>query len=182
MRRQRWISKLNLAGGQTTQLMINDLATDKDILQMVDWEYRAMHLRRVYYSAFKPVKGTPLEHAPPGSVLRQQRLYNVDFLLRVYGYQLKEVEAVLNDGMLPREDPKRALARLMFDAPVDINEASYEDLIRIPGIGPRTARKILTRKGRITRYEQLQQLGGGVKRAQPFIELDGKRQTVLSQF
>lgn len=182
VRRQHWISKLNVAGGQTTQLIINDLATDKDILQMVDWEYQTMQLKRVYFSAFKPVKGTPLEHEPPGSVLRQHRLYNVDFLMRVYGYQLKEVAAVLNDGMLPREDPKLVLARATFDAPVDINEASYEDLIRIPGIGPRTARKILTRKGEITRYEQLQQLGGGLKRAKPFIELNGKRQTVLGQF
>jgi predicted DNA-binding helix-hairpin-helix protein len=182
LRRQRWISKLDLAGGQTTQLIINDLATDKDILQMVDWEYQKMHLRRVYFSAFKPVKGTPLEHETPGSVLRQHRLYNVDFLMRAYGYRLKEFEAVLNDGMLPREDPKLALARATFDAPVDINEASYEELIRIPGIGPRTARKLITRQGKITRYEQLQQLGGGAKRAKPFIELDGKRQTVLSQF
>lgn len=182
LRRQRWISQLTVPGGQTTQLMINDLATDKEILQMVDWEYRALHLKRVYYSAFKPVKGTPLEHETPGSVLRQHRLYNVDFLLRVYGYQLSEFEPVLHEGMLPREDPKLALARATFDAPVDLTEASYEDLIRIPGIGPRTARKLLTRKGKITRYEQLQQLGGAVKRAQPFIELNGRRQTVLSQF
>jgi predicted DNA-binding helix-hairpin-helix protein len=182
LRRQAWISRFNLAGGQTTQLIVNDRATDKEMLKMVDWEYRHINLRRVYFSAFRPVKGTPLEYEAPGSVLRQNRLYNVDFLLRVYGYQIKEFELVMEDGMLPGQDPKLVLAQATFDAPVDINEAPYEALIRIPGIGLRTARKIVEHKAKITTFEQLQKLGGWVKRAKPFIEIGGKRQTMLSQF
>jgi predicted DNA-binding helix-hairpin-helix protein len=65
---------------------------------------------------------------------------------------------------------------------VDINEAPYEELIRIPGIGPRIARKIIENKVKITTYEQLQKLGGWLKRAKPFIDVGGKRQTTLSQF
>ena len=163
-------------------MIINDLATDKDILRMVDWEYRNINLRRVYFSAFTPVKGTPLENEKPGSLLRQNRLYNVDFLLRVYGYTIKEFDSVMEEGLLPRQDPKLAIAHANFDSPVDINEASYEELIRIPGIGPRTARRIVNSKDKITGYEQLHELGGWVKRAKPFIEIGGKRQTTLSEY
>ena len=182
LRRQAWISRFNLAGGQTTQMIINDMATDKDILRMVDWEYRTINLRRVYFSAFMPLKGTPLENEKPGSLLRQNRLYNVDFLHRIYGYTIKEFDSVMEDGMLPRQDPKQALAQANFDSPVDVNEASYEELIRIPGIGPRTARKIIDSKDKINRYEQLHEFGGWVKRAKPFIEVGGKRQVMLSEF
>ena len=58
LRRQAWISKMNLRSGQTTQMIINNLATDKDVLKMVDWEYKNIELKRMYFSAFKPVKGT----------------------------------------------------------------------------------------------------------------------------
>ena len=109
-------------------------------------------------------------------------MYNLDFLLRVYGYTIEEFELVMEDGMLPGQDPKLALAQAMFDSPVDINEAPYEELIRIPGIGPRTARKIVENKVKITTFEQLQKLGGWVKRAKPFIDVGGKRQSMLSQF
>jgi len=143
LRRQRWISKLGLSGGQSTQMIINDMSTDIDVLKTADRQYRTLRLRRVYFSAFAPVKGTPLESAQPGSPVRQNRLYNVDFLMRDYGYVLKEFLAVMDGGMLPREDPKLAMARKTFDRPVDINEASYDELIRIPGIGPGTASKIL---------------------------------------
>jgi len=84
--------------------------------------------------------------------------------------------------MLPRQDPKLALAQANFDSPIDINEASYEELIRIPDIGPRTARRIVESTDTISRYEQLHELSGWVKRAKPFIEVGGKRQTTLSEY
>jgi predicted DNA-binding helix-hairpin-helix protein len=115
-------------------------------------------------------------------LLRQNRLYNLDFLLRVYGYTIEEFELVMEDGMLPGQDPKLALAQATLESPVDISEAPYEELIRIPGIGPRTARKIVENKVKITTYEQLQKLGGWIKRAKPFIKVGSKRQTMLSQF
>lgn len=182
LRRQAWISRFDLPGGQTTQMIINDLATDKDILKMVDWEYMNLNLSRVYFSAFRPVKGTPLENAEPGSLVRQNRLYNVDFLLRAYGYKIKEFDLVMGAGMLPRQDPKLALAQATFESPLDINEASYDELIRVPGVGPKTARKIVESKVKITKYEQLHELGGWIKRAKPFIEVGGKRQAMLGEF
>ncbi|RMF55753.1 radical SAM protein [Candidatus Woesearchaeota archaeon] len=180
LRRQAWISRMNLSGGQTTQLILNSLATDKEVLRMVRWEYDELKLKRVYYSSFRPVKGTPLENEPAEPLQRQNRLYNVDFLLRKYQFRIKEFHKIMIDGMLPKEDPKTALARLYFDKPVDINEASYEELIRIPGIGPKTAGKI--KRTKITKYEQLHKLGGQIKKAMPFIIIDGKRQTMIKEF
>ncbi len=181
LRRQAWISRLNLRGGQTTQMIVNNLASDKDVLKMANWEYSKLKLRRVYYSSFKPVKGTPLENVKPEPLTRQNRLYNVDFLMRKYNYKLKEFNEIMDDGMLPRKDPKLALAMASFDSALDINQASYEELIRVPGIGPKTAQKIVS-GNKITRYRQLHQLGGWVKRAKPFISVDGMRQKMLCEF
>jgi len=179
LRRQAWISKLHK--NQTTQMIVNNLATDKDVLKMCDWEYEKLNLRRIYFSAFRPVKGTPLENEKPESLLRQNHLYNVDFLRRSYGFKLKEFDLIMEDGMLPNEDPKLALAKATFDSPLDINESSYSELIRIPGIGPKTAEKILN-GNKIRKYENLHKLGGWVKRAKPFISVDGKRQKMLCEF
>lgn len=182
LRRQAWISKMGLRGGQTTQMIINKLSNDKDVLKMTDWEYNNFGLKRMYFSAFRPVKGTPLENEKPESMLRQNHLYNVDFLMREYKYKVKEFNSIMDDGMLPWEDPKLALAKVNFDSPLDINEASYEELIRVPGIGPKTAMKIVESKEKIERYSQLNKLGGWINRAKPFIDVGGKRQTMLMEF
>jgi len=179
LRRQEWISELNLSGGQTTQVIVNDMATDEEILRMLDREYKKFDLRRVYFSGFKPIKGTPLENEKPCPLHRQNLLYKVDFLMRVYGYGIEEFKLIMEGGMLPYEDPKLALAKATFDSPIDINEASYEELVRIPGIGPKAARKIVESKGKITSYRELKGLGVWVKRAKPFIEVNGKKQTML---
>jgi len=179
LRRQAWISRLTK--NQATQLIVNNLATDKDILKMCDWEYDKLSLKRIYFSAFRPVKGTPLENEKAEPLARQNHLYNVDFLRRCYNYKFKEFNQIMTNGMLPDEDPKLALAKANFDGPIDINQVSYDELIRIPGIGLKTAEKII--KGpKIKRYEDLHLLGGWVKRAKPFIEVDGKRQKMLAEF
>ncbi|MBW2977909.1 helix-hairpin-helix domain-containing protein, partial [Candidatus Woesearchaeota archaeon] len=154
---------------------------DKDILKMMDWEYDTLNLRRIYFAAFRPVQGTPLENEKPESLQRQNHLYNVDFLRRNYNFKLKEFDSIMQDGMLPSQDPKLALAKANFDSAIDINEASYEELIRIPGIGPKTAEKI-SAGARIMKYEDLHKLGGWIKRAKPFITVDGKRQKMLNEF
>jgi predicted DNA-binding helix-hairpin-helix protein len=185
LRRQAWLSRFNLSGGQTTQMMVTKHSTDKDVLKMTDWEYTNFKLKRVYYSAFRPVEGTPLENDKPEPMSRQNHLYNADFLLKQYNFKLKEFENVFENGMLPKEDPKLAIAKANFDRAIDINEADYEELIRIPGIGPKTANNILQfvqNKGKITKYEELNNLGTFVDRAKPFIEVDGKRQKMLVEF
>ncbi len=183
LRRQAWISKMGLKSGQSTQVILNQLATDKDILKMAKWEYEQIGIRRMYFASFSPVKGTPLENEKAEPLARQSHLYNIDFLVRSYNYTFREFESIMNDGMLPRnEDPKLALAKANFEARIEINEASYEELIRIPGIGPKTAEKIAASKERITRYEQLHKFGARVESAKPFISVDGKRQMMLAEF
>lgn len=179
LKRQAWISKLH--GNQTTQMMVNRLSSDKDVLRMTNWEYSKLELKRVYYSAFRPVKGTALENEKAEPLIRQNRLYNADFLMREYQFKLKELNSIMDNGMLPREDPKLVLARENFDGALDINEASYEELIRVPGIGPKTAQRIVA-GAKIKKYEDLHELGGWVKRAKPFIVVDGKRQKRLIEF
>jgi len=158
------------------------MATDKEVLRMSDWEYDSMSLKRVYYSAFTPIKGTPMENCKPETLNRQNRLYNADFLLRDYGFKLKEFDIIMENGMLPGEDPKLAMAKATMDFREDINESSYEHLIRIPGIGKKTALKILHSKEKITKYEQLDKFGVFVERAKPFIKIGLKRQTRISDF
>ncbi|MBU0471801.1 MAG: helix-hairpin-helix domain-containing protein [Nanoarchaeota archaeon] len=181
LKRQAWILKMNLRSGQTTQMILNCLSTDKDVLKMMKWEYEQIKIKRMYFSAFRPVKGTLLENEKAEPEIRQNRLYNVDFLIRDYHFNFKDFNQVMNEGMLPREDPKLALAKATFDKPIDINEASYEELIRIPGIGPTTAKKII-QGNKIKKYEDLHKLGGWINRAKPFIEIEGKRQKMLMEY
>ncbi|HII71410.1 TPA: radical SAM protein [Candidatus Woesearchaeota archaeon] len=182
LKRQVWIKQLKPGWGQSTQMIVNDKATDKDVLKRTEWEYSAMELRRVYYSAFRPVPGTTMEREKEESLHRQNHLYNCDFLLREYKYKLSEFDVVMEDGMLPKEDPKLAIAMATFDGALDVNEATYEELIRVPGIGPRTAARIVGMKGKIKKYEDLHKFGGWVNRAKPFISVDGRRQKMLMEF
>lgn len=180
LRRQSWISRLHR--NQTTQLILNKNSRDSDILKMMDWEYDNLHLRRIYFSAFRPIPGTDLENEKPEKLTRQNHLYNVDFLRRQYGFSLNDFKLIMDDGMLPNEDPKLALAKSCFDKPIDINEADYSELIRIPGIGVKTAKNIMKIQGRIRKYEDLNNIGVAIERAKPFISVDGKTQKMISAY
>lgn len=182
IRRQAWVKRLRPPGGQSTQLIVNGLATDEDILRMMRWEYDEMELHRIYYSAFRPVPGTPLEQEKAVPGWREHRLYNADFLYRAYGFSFEELRSVMDGGMLPREDPKLVMARDTFDGPVDINEASYEELLRVPGIGLMTASRLSERRKRVTSYLELKRMGANLNLARPFIIVDGKRQRSLLDF
>src|SRR4030042_6955179 len=105
-----------------------------------------MEVRRVYFSAFRPIRGTPLEELSPTSPLREHRLYQADWLFRVYGFSLPELEYALGErGNLPLgKAPKLVIAHKQpWLYPVDINKASYAELLRVPGIGPVSARRIV---------------------------------------
>ncbi len=182
LRRQAWISKMKLMGGQTSQMIVTNNSTDKDILKMTNWEYTHLELRRMFYAAFRPVKGTPMGNDEAVPLLRQNRLYNVDFLMRKYGYKLKEIDNVFVDDMLPRGDPKLVMAQQTFGGDgIDPNEASYSELIRVPGIGPKIAQKIVNGY-KIKKLRDLHALGGSVRRAKPFIIVNGHRQKMLREF
>jgi putative DNA modification/repair radical SAM protein len=186
VRRQAWIKRMKLPSGQTTQLVVGSSdETDYELLSMINWEYKNLDLKRGYYSAFIPVPKTALEKRSATPLAREHRLYNVDFMLRKYKIPFSDFKQIMQDGMLPNEDPKVALARETFDAPVEINDASYEELLRVPGIGPLSAVRIkkITSIGRkITRLNELHNIGVVLKRAETFIKVDGRGQRNLGMW
>jgi len=167
-----------LKAGVTTQLVVGG-ADDKDreILSLSHNLYRDHNLRRVYYSAFTPVEDTPLEDLPPCPPLREFRLYQADFLLRKYDFTPQELIFDQKGNLYLDKDPKLAWALNNMDRfPVEINEASLEELIRVPGIGRISAKRIIeVRKDtKLKELEQLKNLGAVTNRARRFITLDGK--------
>jgi putative DNA modification/repair radical SAM protein len=160
--------------GQSTQMIVGaDAATDATILGQSTRLYGDYKLKRVYYSAFSPIPDAtaklPLIKPP---LMREHRLYQADWLLRFYGFDVSEITSARPDGNLDLEvDPKLAWAlqnRHLF--PVDVNRASREMLLRVPGFGTRSVSRILsTRRHRTLRYEDLQRLGASLKKARAFI-------------
>ncbi|NYT01697.1 MAG: radical SAM protein, partial [Methanosarcinales archaeon] len=130
--RQRYIrdlmSRVSLPAGQTTQLVVGGAGEcDQEIFQRVVQEYREMGVKRAYYSAFTPVPGTPFQSRPPQEPWREHRLYQVDWLYRIYGFAPREIQPAFNeDGFLANCDPKMAIARQSLEGPVDPQQASYQ--------------------------------------------------------
>ena len=142
--------------GIDTQLIVGAVE-DNDLqhIRTTEWLYKKLGLRRVYYSGFEPIPQTPLEKRPTCPPWREYRLYQASFLIRDYGITSKELETILNDkGFLPNMDPKRVLAKINPEIfPVDLNTASFHEIVRIPHIGPTTAKKILeARKTKSIKY------------------------------
>ncbi|MFC1755360.1 radical SAM protein [Thermoproteota archaeon] len=181
IKRQHWIKTLQPNNGQTTQIVVGAAGeSDKEVLSTMKWEYDNIELKRMYYSAFTPLHHTPFENKDKAPQWRANRLYNVDWLYRIYGYQMKELKEILVDDFLPNQDPKIAHAKIFLDNPVDINTASQKELIKVPGIGPKTARNIIIRrKERTLKRQHLHQAGAIMKRADPFIRVDGWTQKTL---
>jgi putative DNA modification/repair radical SAM protein len=162
----------------TTQFVVGAAGeSDKELLQTVVQFYRQFQLGRAYFSAFRPICGTKMEDAPAETPVREHRLYQADFLLRHYDFELDELPFD-EQGNLPRDvDPKLAWAlRHPERFPVEVTKAEREELLRVPGIGPETAERIVkTRKeGTLLTAEDLQRLGVRLKRAAPFLTLRGK--------
>ncbi len=184
LRRLQWIKRFlderpDKRGGQTTQFVVGASGeSDRDIVALAENLYDTMNLRRVYFSAFQPVPGTPLEGRLPTPLIREHRLYQVDFLFRKYGFRASDL-VYDESGNLPLEtDPKTLWARAHPEFfPVEVNRAPREVLLRVPGIGPVTAGRILRgrRQGKIRSLEDLSRLGGNAERAAAYVLLDGKR-------
>jgi predicted DNA-binding helix-hairpin-helix protein len=164
---------------QTTQFVVGASdETDRELLSTTARLYHEVDLARVYFSAFQPIVGTPLEHHPPTPPLREHRLYQSDFLLRQYGFTFDDL--VFDDaGNLPSEaDPKLAWAQAHPECfPVEVNRASREELLRVPGIGPTSASRILMlrSRGSFCQLSDLRKIGAVAKRAAPFVLLNGRR-------
>lgn len=165
--------------GQTTQMIIGASAeSDLHILGLTENLYTKMNLKRVYYSAYIAVNEGPLlpalATAPP--LIREHRLYQADWLLRFYKFQAHEILSPAAPNLDERLDPKAAWALRNFDFfPIDINRASYEELLRIPGIGITSAQRIIgTRRVAAIREQDLKKIGIVLKRARFFITINNK--------
>jgi predicted DNA-binding helix-hairpin-helix protein len=158
---------------------------DTELLRLTEYLHNKLRLKRVYFSAFRPIQDTPLENQPAESPLRQLRLYQAAFLIRDYGYELNDLP-MDSSACLPKNvDPKLAWAELhLRESPLEINKADFRELIRIPGIGPVTARAIvkLRRKNRFLQVEDLRKAGVNPDRASPFILVNGKNPAVQLSF
>jgi len=145
---------------------------DSEILRITHLLYKSYNLKRVFYSAFRPIKETPLENRPAASLVRHHRLYQADWLMRFYKF-LPEDIALDEDGfLLEAEDPKMAWARKHPEAyPVNLNKAGYWQLLKVPGIGPASAKKIMEirKESRIRDFYQLRGKRFQVKKIQEFI-------------
>lgn len=162
-----------------TQFVVGGVGeSDLELLTTTEFLHKQFRLRRVYFSAFSPVKDTPLENQPAENPLRQHRLYQSAFLFRDYGFDLEELAFDQQGNLSLEEDPKMAWAKQnLRENPVELNRADKEELLRIPGIGPKHAHTITSarRRGIIKEVTDLQKLGVATKRLKPFVLLDGKR-------
>jgi predicted DNA-binding helix-hairpin-helix protein len=162
-----------------TQFVVGAVGeNDVELLSTTAALYRQLRLRRAYFSSFNPIEDTPLENTPPSPPLRSARLYEASFLLRDYGFLMEELPFDEHGSLPLHTDPKLAWARLnLAETPVEVNRASREQLLRVPGIGPRSAAIILSarRQQRILSIEDLRKLGIQTTRAAPYLLLNGYR-------
>lgn len=166
--------------GQSTQMIIGATPeSDKHILTLTQALYDKYKLKRVFYSAYMPVSTSSLLPAPEGfqpPLLREHRLYQADWLLRYYGFRAEEILDDEQPDFDPRVDPKCSWALRHLDQfPVEARTADYEMLLRVPGIGVRSARRILTaRRAGPLSFDGLKKLGVVLKRAQYFLTCGGR--------
>ena len=165
--------------GQTTQMIIGASGeSDYAILSRSENLYKNFELKRVYYSGYVPVNKSGIlvsaDQAVP--MIREHRLYQADWLLRFYDFRANEILNEKDAFVDPFIDPKTNWAIKNFNLfPIEINRASYKELLRVPGIGVTSAKRIvMTRKYSTIRYEHFKKLGIVIKRAKYFITVNGE--------
>jgi len=170
--------------GVDTQMIVGAVDdNDWQYLQVTEWLYKRNCLKRVYYSGFEPIVQTPLEKGKACPPSREHRLYQCSFLIRDYGFKTDSFAPAVDDkGFLPNSDPKLALAKANSDMfPIDLNTATYFEMVRIPRVGPLTAKKILTaRKNfRINNSADLERIVGArlTRRIRRYVDLKDKKLT-----
>jgi predicted DNA-binding helix-hairpin-helix protein len=163
--------------GMTMQFVVGATPDDdRSILGRVTDLYAGGGIHHAHFSAFRPIRDTPMESTRAAPLLREHRLYQADYLLRQYGFTPGEV-VFEKDGNLPLTlDPKVAWALAHPDRfPVEVKLASVEELLRVPGIGPRSARRIVAERGTVRALGDLKKLGVVGDRAAGFLTLGGRR-------
>ncbi|MGD1962123.1 MAG: hypothetical protein ACFB2Y_24945 [Fulvivirga sp.] len=165
-------------GGQSTQVVVGATPeTDYHILNLSASLYKKQQLKRVYYSGYIPVSQDnrlPIVNQAP--LVRENRLYQADWLYRFYGFNMDEIVDKEQPSLDLKIDPKLGYALRNLDLfPVDINTAPYELILRIPGIGLKTAGMIVqSRKYGKVRYEDIKKMGAAMNRAKYFIQVTGR--------
>ena len=168
-----------IPAGQTTQMIIGASGeSDYAILSRSENLYKNFDLKRVYYSGYVPVNKSGILVSADQAVLmiREHRLYQADWLLRFYNFRADEILNEKDAFVDPFVDPKTNWAIKNFNLfPIEINKASYKELLRVPGIGVTSAKRIvMTRKYSTIRYEHLKKLGIVIKKAKYFITVNGE--------
>jgi predicted DNA-binding helix-hairpin-helix protein len=164
----------------TTQFVVGGVGeSDLELLSTTAYLHQQVRIARAYFSKFSPVEGTPLEDVAPANPWREHRLYQASFLLRDYGFDLEELPFSM-EGNLPLEkDPKAIWAQAnLAENPLEINRADRQELLRVPGIGPKGVQAVLAARGSggLRSLSDLRRiLGRQVNRAAPFVLIDGKR-------
>ena len=184
IKRLGWIAEA-APGRHTTQLVIGAAGeTDREIFDCVTSLYERVHPSRIYYSAFRALPKTRLALKASTPFWRSRRWYQMDYLIRDYGFSKEELLPLMDEhGALANDDPKALLAR--GRDPVDPNAASLDDLLHVPGIGAVTARAIIqARERRVIRMpKDLDLPGSCLKRALPYLAFPGgARQATLAGF
>jgi predicted DNA-binding helix-hairpin-helix protein len=164
----------------TTQFVVGGVGeSDLELLQTTVRLTKDYHMSRAYFSGFKPVSRTPLEDIPHVDPWRIFRLYQASYLVRDYGYAVEELTLGADRNLPVDRDPKIVWAdKYLAGNPVEVNLADRQELLRIPGIGPLGAARILRDRAggsRLTEAGQLDKLGIHAQRALPYILLNGRR-------
>ncbi|WP_048817826.1 putative DNA modification/repair radical SAM protein [Desulforamulus hydrothermalis] len=164
--------------GQSTQLIVGATAdSDLSIIKLSETLYSKFNLKRVYYAAFVPVSSNPkLPSISTPPLEREHRLYQADWLLRYYGFKAQELLTEARPNFKLELDPKSDWAlRNLHLFPVEVNQADYRHLLRVPGIGVKSAQKIIAaRRFHSLTYEDLHKIGVVLKRARYFITCRGQ--------
>lgn len=187
LQRMYWIKEMGSKDSkaenisQSTQFIVGAAGeNDKAIINTINSLYAKYKLTRTYFSTFVPIKDTPLENNTPTASYREGKLYQADFLMRIYKYKVSEFVYDNNNNLPSDLDIKLAIAlKNLEQFPKEINTSPYSELIKIPGIGPITATRILKlRKDciKISSLNQLKKLGAFTNRAQFFITIQGRLQ------
>ena len=181
-----WFGWNNHWPSLTTQFVVGGAdESDREILSITAALTGNLQLKRAYFSAFRPFNDTPLANHPTVPLRREQRLYQASFLLRDYGFALDDLSFDGQHNLLLNIDPKTAWAKnCLSENPVEINSADKRELMRIPGIGPKSAERILKQRifGTISNLTTLTKMGIRTQQSAPFILIDGKRPATQMSF
>ena len=165
--------------GLTMQFVVGAAGdTDRQIVDRVTELYAGGGMHHSQFSAFRPIRDTPLEEHPAAPALREHRLYQVDHLVRSYGFDAREVVYDAGGNLPLAYDPKTAWAIASPERfPIDVRTASYEELVRVPGIGPTTARRIVAERDTVVfrGLGDLRRIGVITSRAAGFLTLNGRK-------